>query len=188
VFLKAPNQLQSYKQHLKNTPLPPEPVPTRWRTWIEEVNFYSERFETVKSIVARSPSESAVSVRESQSAFSDPKMVCSIAYILRNFGSFPESIKRSETQGLPLQEFITMLKRKPVFSTFTSVYQVLNRDSVDPPEDIAHNEIPLLKFATVTSCDVERSFSAYRHIPSDKRQPVTPENMEEIVNKGCMQN
>jgi hypothetical protein len=48
-------------------------MPTRWGTWIDAVNFYSEHFETVKSIVVKFPSESAVSVHESNDAFRDPK-------------------------------------------------------------------------------------------------------------------
>jgi hypothetical protein len=64
----------------------------------------------VKSIVVKFPTECAVSVRESQSAFSDPKVACSIAYIRSNFGWLPESIKRFETQGPPLQESIVITK------------------------------------------------------------------------------
>jgi hypothetical protein len=86
-------------------------------------------------------------VRESDSAFSDPKVACSIAYIRSKFGWLPESIKRLVTQGLPLQEssdimknaseklsavkgeagesvsikLYAVLKRNPGFSTFTSV-------------------------------------------------------------------
>jgi hypothetical protein len=56
-------------------------VPTRWGTWIEAVNFYNEHFKTVKSILTKFPSESALSVSESKGAFSDPKVACSIAYI-----------------------------------------------------------------------------------------------------------
>jgi hypothetical protein len=103
LFLKAPRRLQSYTQHLPDAPLPPEPVPARWGAWIEAVNFCSEHFEPVKSIVAKFPSESAVSVHESQSACSDPKVACLIDYIQSNFGWLPESVKRLETQGLPLQ-------------------------------------------------------------------------------------
>jgi hypothetical protein len=44
------------------------------------------------------------------------------------------------------------------------------RNDVKPPEDIASEKIPFLKYAPVTSCDAERSFSAYKHIPSGKRQ------------------
>jgi hypothetical protein len=64
----------------------------------------------------------------------------------------------------------TVLRRNPVFLVSTSVYQVLNNDEADFPVDIAPEEIPLLKYASVTSCDVERSFSAYKHILSDKGQ------------------
>jgi hypothetical protein len=72
-------------------------VPTRWGIWTEAVNLYREQFEIVKLIVAKFPSEPAVSMHESQSALSDPKVACSIAYIRSNFGWLPESIKRLET-------------------------------------------------------------------------------------------
>jgi hypothetical protein len=63
-------------------------------TWIEAANLYSEHFETVKSIADKFSSEPAVSVRESQSAFCDPKVACFIAYIRSNFGWLPETTKR----------------------------------------------------------------------------------------------
>jgi hypothetical protein len=51
----------------------------------------------------------------------------------------------------------------------------------DLPEDNAPEKIPLLKYAPVTSCNVEITFSAYKHILSHKRQSITPENMENIL-------
>lgn len=64
--LKAPYHIQCYKQKLHVIPLPPEPVITIWEPWIEAVNFYSDNFESVKSVVETlselSP-DSAVSVR-----------------------------------------------------------------------------------------------------------------------------
>jgi hypothetical protein len=111
VFLKAPHRAQSYKQHLPDTSLSPKPVYTRWGTWIEAVNFYSEHFEIVKSIASKFPSESAVSVCESHSAFCDPEVACSIAYIRSNFGWLLDRIKCLETQGLPLQESMNKMKK-----------------------------------------------------------------------------
>jgi hypothetical protein len=125
-------------------------------------------------------------VLESQNAFSDPKVACSIAYIRSKFGWRLESVKRLETQEIPLQESMdtiknaseklsavkedvgvsvstklqAMLKGNPGFSTITSACQVCNGDDVDPAEDIAPEEIPFLKYAPVTSSDVERLFSA----------------------------
>jgi hypothetical protein len=76
----------------------------------EAVNFNSEHFETVKLVVAQFPSESAVSVHESQSAFSDPKVACSVVNILTNFSYLPEIINCLETQELPLQESMDIMK------------------------------------------------------------------------------
>jgi hypothetical protein len=49
-------------------------------------------------------------VGESQSAFSDPKVACSTAYIRSNFSWLLESIKCLETQELPLQESTDIMK------------------------------------------------------------------------------
>jgi hypothetical protein len=61
-----------------------------------------------------------------------------------------------------------VLNNNAGFSTFTSVCQVLNGDDVDPLEGMDPEKIPLLKYTSVASCNVERSFSAYKHILSDK--------------------
>jgi hypothetical protein len=200
VFLKAPHRVQPYKHHLQDTPLTPGTMPTRWGTWTETVNFYSEQFETVESIIAKFPSESAVSVCESQSAFSDPEAACSIAYICSSFGWLLGSIKCLEYQGLPLQECVDIMKNASeklnvakgeagesvgselqVVLKRNPVCQVPNGDDVDPPEGISPEKIPLLKYTLVTTCDVEQSFLAYRHLLSDKRQSLTPENLEKIL-------
>jgi hypothetical protein len=71
VFVKAPQRVQCYINQLANMALPPEPVLTRWGTWIQAVNFYDEHFDVVNS-VATFHAESAVAVCESQTAFSEP--------------------------------------------------------------------------------------------------------------------
>jgi hypothetical protein len=61
-----------------------------------------------------------------------------------------------------------VLKRNPEMSTVTNFCQVLNGDDVDPPEDIVSEKISFMKYAPMASCDVESSFSSYKHILSDK--------------------
>lgn len=39
VFLKAPQRVDVYKEIMPSVPLPPEPVLTRWGTWVEAANF-----------------------------------------------------------------------------------------------------------------------------------------------------
>jgi hypothetical protein len=177
---------------------------TRWGTWKQAVNFYNEHFDVVKSVVATFHAESAVAVRESQTAFSEPEIACSMAYFRSNFDWIPDSIKTLETTGLSLHEcmgilgnaevklsvvrgetgekgyrkFQAVLKRNPGYSAFMAVRKILDGEDADPPEDISPGKFHLLKFAPVTLCDVERSFSAYKRILSDLRLSMTADNME----------
>lgn len=57
----------------------------------EPVNFYGEYSEIIKSFAAKFPFGSPTSVHQAQSAFSNPKVVCSIAYIQSN-GSWLQEI------------------------------------------------------------------------------------------------
>ncbi|CAI6375765.1 unnamed protein product [Macrosiphum euphorbiae] len=42
-----------------------------------------------------------------------------------------------------------------------------------------------MKFSPITSVDVERSFSLYKHILSDRRTHMTPEHMEQYIVINC---
>jgi hypothetical protein len=192
---------------LPDVALPPEPVLTRWGTWIQAVNFYNKHFDVLKSFVTTFHAESAVAVRESQTALIETKVASSMAYVRSNFGWILESIKKSETTGISLQEsmgilenaevklsavrgetgekdyrkFQAILKRNPGYSTFMAVLKILDGVDTDLPEDISRGKFHLLKFALVTSCDVERSFSAYKRILCDRRLCMTAENMEKYL-------
>lgn len=207
VFLKAPYRIQCYKQRLPDTPLPPEPVITRWGTWIEAVNFYSDNFEAVKYVVETLSPDSAVSASESLSAFNNSKVICSVSYIKTHFSC----IKKLETAGLTLQEAIgiveeavnklnavqgevgdkvstklnAVLNRNPGYSTLHTIYRICNGETVESIENILPSTIPLYKHAPVTTCDVERSFSIYKNILSDRRQSMSTDNIEKYLIINC---
>jgi len=44
VFRKAPSRIQIFKNMAPTLTLPPEPILTRWGTWIEGCLYYSEHF------------------------------------------------------------------------------------------------------------------------------------------------
>lgn len=50
IFLKAPLRVQVYKEQMPNVPLPPEPILTRWGTWLDAVIFYADNFENIKNV------------------------------------------------------------------------------------------------------------------------------------------
>jgi hypothetical protein len=194
--MKAPQSVQYHRNQLPEVALLPEQVLAKWGAWIQAVNFYREHFNVVTF--------HAIAVHESQTAFSEPKIACSMAYVRSNFAFIPYSIKKWETTGISLQEsmdilenaevklnavqretgekvyrkFQAVLKMNPGYSTSMSVHKILDREDTDPPKDISPGKCHLLKFTTVTSCDVERSFSTYKRILSDRRLSMTSENME----------
>jgi len=45
VFLKAPSRIQIFRETEPNLPLPPQPIITRWGTWLEAVKYYATNFE-----------------------------------------------------------------------------------------------------------------------------------------------
>jgi hypothetical protein len=62
-----------------------------------------------------------------------------------------------------------------------AVLEILDKEDTDSP-----GKFHLLKSALVTSCDVERSFSAYKLILSDRWLSMTAENMEKYLVVHCV--
>lgn len=72
-----------------------------------------------------------------------------------------------------------ILNRNPGVKEIFRVNDVLKyMPSSEIPEDIPSSLWSKYKYAPVTSCDVERSFSAYKLILSEKRHNFTPANLE----------
>lgn len=51
IFIKAALRVQFYKENLPGVPLPPEPVVTRWGTWIRAAIFYANNFQKLKGLI-----------------------------------------------------------------------------------------------------------------------------------------
>src|SRR5258705_300655 len=53
VLLKSPLRVQIYKDKLPDVPLPPEPVITRWGTWLNAAIFLANHYELSQVQVVR---------------------------------------------------------------------------------------------------------------------------------------
>jgi hypothetical protein len=93
---------------------------------------------------------------------------------------------RGETGEKVYRTFQAILKRNPGSSTFMAIRKILDVEDTDAPEDISPGKFHLLKFAPVTSSDVERSFFTYKIILSDRRLSMTAENMEKYLVVHCV--
>jgi hypothetical protein len=69
-----------------------------------------------------------------------------------------------------------VLNKNPGIEKMIDVAKVLTGGEAQT--GLAPGMISAMKFAPLTSCDVERSFSVYKNILADNRTNFTPENLE----------
>jgi len=81
------------------------------------------------------------------------------------------------------EKFESVLQNNPGIFQLIQVAKVLTGEKgtieMDP------DKMAALKFAPITSCDVERSFSIYKTILSEKRTNFSPENLEMYLICNC---
>ena len=109
IFLKAPSRIEIFKNNYPNIPLPPEPIITRWGTWLQAVNYYSKFYDEIKNIVSMLDSEHAASISKGKEIFERPNIKSALSYIVSNFGFFSESISKLENTKIPLSESIQII-------------------------------------------------------------------------------
>lgn len=214
VFVKAPVRVNAYREKLPEHPLPPEPILTRWGTWVSAALFYADNFSAVKEVVCSLNPNDSLAIKSSQDTFKNETIQRDLAIIKAHFKIIPRAIQKLETCGLSLHASISIfeevkselecappqyeeilsvklssiLQRNPDFNILCSVNKYLQGNSVELPEEIPPELVSAYKYCPITSVDVERSFSAYKLILSDKRHKFTPENLEKIMIVYCKSN
>ncbi|KAF0750784.1 Uncharacterized protein FWK35_00038040, partial [Aphis craccivora] len=53
------------------------------------------------------------------------------------------------------------------------------------PEDLSFDDIAFMRYAPITSVDVERSFSAYKNLLTDNRQSFLFDNIKRALIVQC---
>lgn len=65
-FRKAPSCVQLFKPKAPEISLPPEPVVSRWGTWINAANYYCDNLSTIRSIFKLLDNDDAVSIKDAK--------------------------------------------------------------------------------------------------------------------------
>jgi len=90
-FLMCPALIQFFREKAPNISLPPQPVLTRWGTWLSAANYYCEHFETLKEIILGLNREDATSIEKDQDLMDDFDLKSDLIYIYSNFGTLSDS-------------------------------------------------------------------------------------------------
>lgn len=214
VFLKAPSRVLQFKFEVPGVPLPPEPVLTRWGTWIEATSYYCQYFKQVRDVMQHFDSNDAVSINESQALLNETSMESNLSFIHSNYGFLPSIIKKLESQGVLLAESVAtvslvkqkldevsgeigikinnkysqVLEKNDGFGTILKILKILSGESSSMdglPEDLTGHDLAFYKYAPITSTDVERSFSRYKNLLADNRRSFEVENIKKTLVVQC---
>ncbi len=210
IFLKAPERIRKYRECLPDLSLPPEPVITRWGTWLEAAFFYSSNYSRIKEVVDDLDESEAESIRKAKEAFATDSLPGDLIYITTHFKHLVTTIKLLETIGTPLHESMRLvssiqeelgkapgnvakkasqklsacLNKNPGYAQLQTISGIMCRtrsSNLNIEEEISVEDSPMYKFSPLTSCDVERSFKAYKNVLTELRHSFTNENLEKYV-------
>lgn len=109
-FLKVPSRIQTLKSIVPDIPLPPQPILTRWGTWIDAVLYYCKHFEIIKNIIDMLDENDAESIKKCKQILKTNNLEANLAFIKSNYGFISTSITRLETQGIALTESIKIIE------------------------------------------------------------------------------
>lgn len=214
IFLKCPARVLFFKNNAPNIPLLPQPIITRWGTWIKAVSYYCEYFKEIKNIILELNPDDAISIKETQKILDDPSLEANLVFIHANYGYLPDTIEKLETQGLPLatsieivrkvcdklssvsgitgklinDKFKNVLDKNKGFEILQEILNVLSDDKIGAnkfPEHLSIQESIYFKYAPITSVDVERSFSIYKNLLSSNRRSFEFENLKKSFIVQC---
>lgn len=205
VFLKAPSRVQVLKENYPDLCLPPQPVLTRWGTWLEAAQYYCENYDKIGDVVSQLE-EDSVATSTAKSLFENPNLKNDIAFISSNFVFLAQTITQLESQNVPLTETVAnvekvieklkgiqgvegtkikskldgVLNKNKGWVTIRTIANILKgaEVSTDLPVPFTPNEIIAFKNAPITSVDVERSFSRYKAILRPDRRRFTFEHLK----------
>ncbi|KAF0709295.1 CGG triplet repeat-binding protein 1, partial [Aphis craccivora] len=181
IFMKAPSQIQTYREQLPTLPLPPEPVITQWGTWIKSACFYSEHFMEIKGIINQFKSSDALSIRDAKEAFETSSIQHDLNLIFTHFSKIPKLITSLEARNLLLHNSLKvmegllttaselpdvfsekiktkitrLLNKNPGYDSLSMINAYINGTSTVLPNTITSNMASKFKYCPVTSCDVE---------------------------------
>lgn len=192
-------------------PLPPEPIITRWGTWLTAVAYYCDHFEDVRAVVNTFNDEDAESIVRAKQLFSNNQVKTDIVFVKSNFSMIPKAINKLESKGLELNKSLKcvesvhtnlnsmrdkkyvrkldrVLQRNVGFGTLKAIRDILyfQKPSVDEYiQKLTPDELAKFKFAPTTSCDAERTFSAYKQVFTDRRKRFSFENLKKHMIVKC---
>ena len=109
VFCKAPSRVRKFHEVAPGIPLPPEPIITRWGTWINAAAYYAIHFNEVQTVLQQLQEEDAASITVAQLQFRKNGIREQLTYINTWFQKLSDTITELEDSNLPLHRSVSIV-------------------------------------------------------------------------------
>lgn len=215
VFRKSPIRIKTFLNITNNEiPLPPDPILTRWGTWINATLYYCEHFSKIHSVIQTFDDDDAASIKTAKKYLKKSNLPCQLTFIKANFEFLPRAITFLEKRGTKLSDSLKIIedtknkishlkctKAIPIVNKMNNVldknsgynivlkiYKILSGEVENLeglPEDMTNDDLAYFNYAPITSVDVERSFSIYKNLLSSNRRRFTFENIRKHLIVQC---
>lgn len=93
-----------------NISLPPTPIITRWGSWIEAAEYYSEYFYEIKTVLNEFDEDDSEAIKESKKLFRNFNLKENLTFIKANFRCIRLAITNLESRGLTVIESLNILQ------------------------------------------------------------------------------
>lgn len=179
ILLKSNNRREKFAE-MCNFALPPTVIESRWNSWLNGAFYYAEHFTDIKKFVLALEDKDSKALDQLKEIIVKPELEQDL-FELCEYKFLTEAITKLETRGLTVKEQLNVLndvKSKLSGDDLTKLESVLSKNpDLYFFKDMAVDEKLKALYAPLTSVDVERSFSIYRYILSDRRHSLTNENV-----------
>ena len=196
-FFKKSGKKKRLFRTVTGIKLPPFPIEMRWGSWLSCVNYHllGKNFEKIKSFFLRAISDHDIGNSDELQALQQilrSQKLSQDMFSLSKFSKIPEIIKQLETRSLELVKQQELIKEFQMIIRGTVHERVfLNSLSKNPDYDVVTGESQSLsdrmnfKFCPLVNCEIERSFSVYRDLLTDKRRKFTKQNLKYMMVLKC---
>ncbi len=202
IFLKSPNRVQLLKEMYPDLPLPPQPVITRWGTWLDAVQYYVDHYEEIRDVV-QNIDDNSLAISKARALLRDDSVIGEITQIGTSFSKISTAISTLQNTQRSMKDTLVIWNEtvQSISATpFPSVQEKMNyviskncglhimefinsndisslKEIPQFSDNVVPKQILAYKFAPLVSVDVERSFSLYKRILDDYRRNFTVENL-----------
>lgn len=114
VFLKAPSRVLKFQKLFPELSVPPQPIFTRWGTWLDATSYYADNFNSIKSVLLSLNENTTKSIRNAIALFENKDIKNDLAYIKSNFGFITQSILKLKNAPLSLDENLEIVENTKI--------------------------------------------------------------------------